>query len=80
MLEDRMGAPGFWDNANAAKKSIDRSNVIKKKIIPLEQLEGRANDFDGLIDLTKEAGDMDTWREVQDEHAKLVKDVADFEL
>ncbi|MFO1440048.1 MAG: peptide chain release factor 2 [Verrucomicrobiaceae bacterium] len=80
MLEDRMGAPGFWDNANAAKKSIDRSNVIKKKIIPLEQLEGRANDFDGLIDLAKEAGDMDTWREVQDEHTKLVKDVGDFEL
>ena len=75
-----MGAPGFWDNANAARKSIDRSNVIKKKIIPLEQLEGRANDFDGLIDLAKEAGDMDTWREVQDEHTKLVKDVADFEL
>ena len=80
MLEDRMGAPGFWDNANAAKKSIDRSNVIKKKIIPLEQLEGRANDFDGLIELAKEAGDMDTWREVQEEHTKLVKDVGDFEL
>jgi peptide chain release factor 2 len=80
MLEDRMGAPGFWDNANAAKKSIDRSNVIKKKIIPLEQLEARANDFDGLIDLAKEAGDTDTWREVQEEHTKLVKDVADFEL
>jgi len=75
-----MGAPGFWDNANAAKKSIDRSNVIKKKILPLEQLEGRANDFDGLIELAKEAGDMDTWREVQDEHTKLVKDVGDFEL
>jgi peptide chain release factor 2 len=80
MLEDRMGAPGFWDNANAAKKSIDRSNVIKKKILPLEQLEGRANDFDGLIELAKEAGDMETWREVQDEHTKLVKDVGDFEL
>ncbi len=75
-----MGAPGFWDNANAAKKSIDRSNVIKKKILPLEQLEGRANDFDGLIELAKEAGDMETWREVQDEHTKLVKDVGDFEL
>ncbi len=80
MLEDRMGAPSFWDDPNAAKKSIDRSNVIKKKIIPLEQLEGRANEFDGLIELAKDAGDMETWREVQDEHTRLVKEVGDFEL
>jgi peptide chain release factor 2 len=75
-----MGAPSFWDDPNAAKKSIDRSNVIKKKIIPLEQLEGRANEFDGLIELAKDAGDMETWREVQDEHTRLVKEVGDFEL
>ena len=80
MLEDRMVAPSFWDDPNAAKKSIDRSNVIKKKIIPLEQLEGRANEFDGLIELAKDAGDMETWREVQDEHTRLVKEVGDFEL
>ena len=80
MLEDRMGAPGFWDDANAARKLIDRSNVIKKKILPLQELEGRANDFDGLIELAKEAGDTDMWREVEQEHKKLEKDVAAFEL
>jgi hypothetical protein len=34
-----MGAPGFWDDANAARKTIDRTNVIKKKIGPLQDLE-----------------------------------------
>jgi peptide chain release factor 2 len=80
MLEDRMGAPGFWDDANAARKTIDRTNVIKKKIGPLQELEQRAGDFDGLIDLAKEAGDMDTWREVDQEHTKLENDVSAFEL
>jgi len=80
MLEDRMGAPGFWDDANAARKTIDRTNVIKKKIGPLQELESRAGDFDGLIDLAKEAGDMDTWHEVDQEHTKLENDVSAFEL
>ncbi len=75
-----MGAPGFWDSANEARKTIDRTNVIKKKIIPLGELEQRANDFDSLIDLAKEAGDPDTWQEVQGEHAKLENDVSAFEL
>ena len=80
MLEDRLAAPGFWDNANAARKTIDRTNVIKKKIGPLQDLEARAGDFDGLIELAKEAGDTDTWREVEHEHKKLSADISSFEL
>ncbi len=80
MLEDRLAAPGFWDNANAARKTIDRTNVIKKKIGPLQDLEARVGDFDGLIELAKEAGDTDTWREVELEHKKLESDVSTFEL
>lgn len=75
-----MGFPGFWDDANAARKIIDRTNVIKKKILPLQDLEARANDFDGLIELAKEAGEMDMWREVEAEYKKLEKEVASFEL
>ncbi len=80
MLEDRLSAPGFWDSANAARKTIDRTNVIKKKLGPLQELEQRAADFDGLIELAKEAGDTDTWREVEQEHHKLEADVGTFEL
>ena len=75
-----MAAPGFWDDANAARKLIDRTNVIKKKIGPLQELETRAEDFDGLIELAKEAGDTDTWHEVEQEHKKLSADVSSFEL
>ena len=32
MLEDRLSAPGFWDDANAARKTIDRTNVITDTI------------------------------------------------
>jgi len=80
MLEDRMGAPGFWDDANAARKIIDRANVIKKKVGPLASLESRVNEFDGLIELGKEAGDMETWREVEQEYKKLTADISAYEL
>lgn len=75
-----MGAPGFWDDANAARKIIDRTNVIKKKIGPLTGLESRANDFDDLIELAKEAGDTDTWREVDGEYKKLTAEISAYEL
>jgi peptide chain release factor 2 len=80
MLEDRMGAPSFWDDANAARKVIDRTNVIKKKLEPLRDLEGRANEFGGLIELAREAGDTDTWREVDQEYKKLTAEISAFEL
>lgn len=75
-----MGAPGFWDDANAARKIIDRTNVIKKKLGPLHDLEGRAHEFDGLIELAKEAGDTDTWREVDQEYKKLTAEISAYEL
>ena len=40
-----MTAPGFWDSQNAAKKVIDRANVIKKQIEPLGGLESRVEEF-----------------------------------
>jgi len=80
MLEDRMGAPSFWDDANGARKIIARTNVIKKKLEPLRNLEGRANEFDGLIELAREAGDTETWQEVDQEYKKLTADISAFEL
>jgi peptide chain release factor 2 len=80
MLEDRMGSPGFWDDANAARKIIDRTNVIKKKIIPLQELETRSGDFDGLIEMAREADDVDMVREVHAEYQKLEHDISAFEL
>ncbi len=71
---------GFWDNQNAAKKVIDRSNVIKKQITPLGELDSRVEDFPVLIELAKEQGDTQSYREVQVEFDALEKAIANYEL
>jgi peptide chain release factor 2 len=79
-LEHKMTAAGFWDDQNAAKKVIDRSNVIKKKLGPMDGLLQRVEDFPLLIDLAKEQGDTQSWREVQHEYESLEKAISDYEL
>lgn len=75
-----MTAAGFWDDQNAAKKVIDRSNVIKKKITPLGELDQRVEDFPVLIELAKEQGDVESWREVESEFGALQKAISAYEL
>jgi peptide chain release factor 2 len=79
-LEHKMTAPGFWDSQNAAKKVIDRANVIKKQIEPLGGLESRVEDFPVLIDLAKEQGDVQSIKEVQAEYDGINKAIAAYEL
>jgi peptide chain release factor 2 len=79
-LEHKMTAPGFWDSQNAAKKVIERANVIKKQIEPLSGLESRVEDFPVLIDLAKEQGDVQSIKEVQTEYDALNKAIAAYEL
>lgn len=71
---------GFWDSQNAAKKVIDRANVIKKQITPLGELDARVEDFPVLIELAKEQGDTQSYREVQTEFDALGKAIANYEL
>jgi len=75
-----MTAPGFWDSQNAAKKVIDRANVIKKQIEPLGGLESRVEDFPILIELAKEQGDVQSIKEVQSEYDAINKAIAAYEL
>jgi peptide chain release factor 2 len=79
-LEHKMTASGFWDDQNTAKKVIDRSNVIKKKVTPLGELDSRVEDFPVLIELAKEQGDTQSWREVESEFGALQKAISVYEL
>jgi len=79
-LEHKMTATGFWDSQNAAKKVIERSNIIKKQIEPLSGLESRVEDFPVLIELAKEQGDVQSIKEVQTEFNALDKAISVYEL
>ncbi|WP_221305481.1 peptide chain release factor 2 [Prosthecobacter dejongeii] len=79
-LEHKMTDSGFWDSQNAAKKVIDRANVIKKQITPLGELDARVEDFPVLIELAKEQGDTQSYREVQAEFDAIQKAIGNYEL
>ncbi|MEQ1750937.1 MAG: peptide chain release factor 2 [Prosthecobacter sp.] len=79
-LEHKMTAAGFWDSQNAAKKVIERANVIKRQISPLGELDSRVEDFPVLIELAKEQGDVQSIKEVQTEFDALNKAIANYEL
>lgn len=49
-------------------------------MLPLEQLEARADDFEVLIEIAKEQGDVESLREVANEFADFTKTLASFEL
>ena len=49
-------------------------------MLPLEQLEARADDFVVLIEIAKEQGDMESLQEVANEYVDFTKALAAFEL
>ena len=75
-----MTDTGFWDDQNAAKKVIDRANVIKRQITPLGELDARVEEFPVLIDLAREQGDTASMIEVQKEYDSLDRDIGAYEL
>lgn len=55
-----MGAPGFWDNQDAAKPIIQEMKVIKATIDPIAGMMQEIGDCRALYDLATEADDADS--------------------
>ena len=79
-LENRLAAPEFWNDQDKARKVIGRVNDIKNKILPLEALERRLEDFMVLGEIAEHENDHATWQEVGTEYAAFEKAVGEFEL
>ena len=79
-LEDRQTRPEFWNDPAAARKVGERAKTIERITVPLKSLTQRIDDFPVLIELAKEDGGTEMWREVEAEYKALQKDLAAFEL
>jgi peptide chain release factor 2 len=78
--EEKLTAPDFWDSPDKARKVIDRINAIKGKIVPLEGLESRLEDFHVLGEIAQHENDLASWNEVRKEYTAFDKAISDFEL
>jgi peptide chain release factor 2 len=75
-----MGHGDFWNDQDRAKKTIEKVNGIRRKVVPLEQLEGRADDFEVLMEIAREQGDVESWNEVAKEYGEFAAAISAYEL
>ncbi len=81
--EAQMSADSFWNQPDLARKVIDESNALKRKVEPLRDFLRRVDDVSVLLDLGEAeppAGQDQVQREADAEMAALQTAVEDYEL
>jgi peptide chain release factor 2 len=57
-LEQRMGEPGFWDDADAAAKTSAQHARATRKLAAFRALESDVDDLEGLVELAEEDAEL----------------------
>ena len=75
-----MVQPGFWDNQDQAKATIDESNRLKGWIDPWSSLDDRVSELTALVELLEEEEDADLEAEFTRGLASVEKDLEVLEV
>ena len=59
VLEEAMGAPGFWDEQQGAAKVSSEHARLSRRLQRYEQLSGEADDLAELLELASDDGELD---------------------
>jgi len=79
-LEQRIAAPGFWDQPTEARPVVERLKAIKDRITEWESLRKRLDDFKELTDLLRADGDAALEAELRDDVAGYARHLGRYEL
>src|SRR5207245_618684 len=79
-LEDRMSAPGFWDNQQSAQGVVQQVKAVKQWIEPFDDVSGRVQSAHELEEMLAVDPDPELEAEVQREIDRLESDVESFRL
>lgn len=79
-LEERTAAPDFWNDSNAAQRTMREIGALKTPLEQWEALHQRAEDLRVMLELAEEAGDEDLAAEAATEADSLEHEVGKFEL
>lgn len=79
-IDKRMEAPDFWNDQNAAQKTVREASRLRGKLQPFMKLEERMQNIEAGIELAREFDDADSAREAVSEFLSLEGDVDGFEL
>jgi peptide chain release factor 2 len=75
-----MAAPGFWDNQEAARGTIEEANKLKSWVGPWNELDHKVSEIRALAELLEEEEDDDLESELLQALGQLEQDVAALEL
>ncbi|MGF9910050.1 peptide chain release factor 2 [Brevibacillus porteri] len=79
-LEERMLAPDFWDDNDAAQKTISELNAIKSLVETMSKLDSQYEDLQVMLELVIEEGDSSLIQDLYDSTQELRKSFESFEL
>ena len=79
-LEERMAAPDFWNNAEAAQQVVTEFKGLKSMVRPVLELLERSEDLEALYELGAEADDAETLTEAQQEAGEVSAQMERLEL
>ncbi|HPY78459.1 MAG TPA: PCRF domain-containing protein, partial [Anaerohalosphaeraceae bacterium] len=79
-LEETMNRPGFWDNAEAAQKTVSQLKTIKAQLDPLEKAYKQLEDAVLFWEMGQAENDTQTKQEVADSLPGLQEMVDKIEL
>jgi peptide chain release factor 2 len=79
-LEEKMSAPGFWDNQEKAREVVGELKSLKSVTDRVQELFSKVEDAQALLDLAKEANDADSFTELDRELATIKDQLEKLEL
>ena len=79
-LSEAAGAPDLWNDPAAAQKVTSRLSHARSQLERLTVMGRRIDDLDVLTEMAAEAGDPETWAEVAEEFAAIVRDLGEMEV
>ena len=79
-LDVKMLEGNFWNDSNAAQKTVSQVNTLKRRLNPFREIEQRSADLTELIELAREYQDADSAIEAAQEYNSILKALAAFEL
>lgn len=79
-FEEKMAAPDFWDDNDAAQQIINEMNAVKSSVDQYSRLQQEYDDITVMIELAEEEGDESLEADIKASVQELVEKLNTFEL
>ena len=79
-LEERMAAPGFWDDAEQAQKTLVELKSLRRVTEPYRELAREVDDAEGMAALLSDEPDESLAQELEEQSKRLLPRCVEFHV